>query len=128
MMTIIPEAVLAITALCNAPCRKRQEQRIHYIASSGMSASGFAISSGPSLEEELTMEIKDIVGVSDVSIEPAGEEIQVNVVLREMVFEVFDKVVQKEIELFDRFPEKRFHVSITSEQELRSNIPSVHAA
>jgi hypothetical protein len=74
------------------------------------------------LGQTVTNEIEDIDGVQGVSIKQAGDSYAVNVVMETIDFESFQKVVAKELELFDKYPGLRFDFNIDFAQNEESNL------
>ena len=127
-MTIIAETILAMTVLCTAPNRKRSEQHLHFYTSGNVSHNYFQISSGMSLERKLNIELGEIEGVQAVAIKRSGNVVEVNVVLETLEFTSFQKVTQKEIDLFERFPGMDFEFNVVPSAALEETQPVLHAA
>ncbi len=72
----------------------------------------FQMASGVSLERELNIELSAIKGVRDVDITSTAGGLEVNVVLNELEFSVFEQVIQKELDLFDQSPDLRAHFNV----------------
>jgi hypothetical protein len=118
---IIAETILAISVLCTVPKRKVSEFDICYV-SDGVHA--YQLSSGVSLERKVTIDLSEIDGVRDVDISRNGNVFEVRVAMNTLEFEKFEKVVQKEIELFDAFPGLTFNfdISLADRAELAESV------
>jgi hypothetical protein len=124
---IVTEAVIVATVLCtSASCGKRAGRKVHYYIS-GPLRTGFQISTDSSLQTKLTMELKNIPGVRSVAIDRKGNQFDVSVVLETLDFAIFDQVVQREVYLFDEFPEFKFRFSILPADAIDDTL-SLHAA
>ena len=98
---IIAESILALSVLCTIPKRLNLGHELQYISGAGTC---FQVSSGPTLEERLTMDIEQISGVREVSVKRNGDSLDVCVVIDNMEFALYEKVIQKELDLFEKFP------------------------
>jgi hypothetical protein len=111
------ETFIAVGSLALAlPSKRREgssENRICIVSTD--SGNSFQLSSGPSLEANVKSEIEDIDGVKRVVVVGDGTDYTVTVRLKEMEFSVFEKVIAKEIELFDQYPNKNFKFDILPE-------------
>jgi hypothetical protein len=72
---------------------------------------------GVSLERKLTNDIENIQGVTDVQIRQVNGAMEVNVVLDKLEFSVFEKVIQKELDLFDQFPDLQVRFNVVPREE-----------
>jgi hypothetical protein len=111
-MITIAETVIAVTTLCNAPSRKRSEQYVHYFTSGSASQNCFQVSSGISLERRLRVELEEITGVHRVAVKQDGDDLNVNVVLETLEFAAFEKVILREMEISEQFPNLRVHFNV----------------
>jgi|HubBroStandDraft_6_1064221.scaffolds.fasta_scaffold1701503_2 hypothetical protein len=121
---IVVETVMLVTMLCTSPCRRVSTHHFQY-ANSGRT--GFQISSDNSLEANVTADLKNIPGVRSVVVSRAGNDFDVDVVLENLEFQIFDQVVKRELYLFDEFPEFNFRFSILPAVAV-DEAPALHAA
>jgi len=119
------EFCLAITALCVPNVVKRSNEENHlFVCSSG--ASSFTIAGGLGLEFKMIIDLKNIVGVRDASVQRKGNTFSVNVLLESLDFPPFEKVVAKEMELSEQYPDFRFDFDIMPVEQQAT--PAIHAA
>ena len=118
---IIAETILAISVLCTVPKRKVPEFDVCYVAD-GVHA--YQLSSGMSLERKVIIDLSEVDGVRDVDISRNGNVFDVRVAMNTLEFEKFEKVVQKELELFDAFPGLTFNfdISLADQAELAESV------
>lgn len=74
------------------------------------------------------MELEAIDGVRTVAVRKNGDLLNVNVVLDTLEFAAFEKVVQKELELFDTHPDLRVRFNIEPFSPTEDTAPALHAA
>lgn len=133
-MTFLLESAIAATLVCatSPPRRERpnyQTQCIQYVSEADQgNIQRFQILSGTSLEERMEIEIRDIDGVSSVQVARAEGAVDVNVYLDSFEFELFDKVVQKELSLCEEYPEIRFYFNILPKSAMDAEASVRHAA
>src|SRR5437773_1922786 len=106
---IIAETALALSVICTLPRRRPcfgddAAERIPYILTTDRPRVSFQVASGVSLEHKLTKDIQEIAGVDGVTIRRMGASYQVSVIMGTFAFESYEKVIQKELELFDALP------------------------
>ncbi len=123
-MIFVAENVLAITTICSTARRRHVVAEPYYISNIATISNSFSVSTGISLGQTVTNEIEDIGGVQGVSIKQAEDSYAVNVVMETIDFESFQKVVAKELELFDKHPGLRFDFNIDFAQNEESNLGS----
>jgi hypothetical protein len=99
----IGETILVVTALCSGPPKKRQFEDQDYTVTSHTQGC-FQLASGSSLETKLTDDIGDIPGVRSVNVAPTEGGLDVLVVLEKLEFSTYEKVINRELELFEKFP------------------------
>lgn len=121
---IIAETFIVATLLCTSPCRKMSSRNFQYTVAG---KNGFQISSDDSLGALLTMELRNIPGVRNVAVNRSGNNFDVDVLLESLDFSVFDQVVNRELYLFDEFPEFNFRFSILPAVAV-DEAPALHAA
>lgn len=111
-MTLIGEAVLVVTMACTG--NRRQQSGCNAVPLTFVSdtSTGFQVCSGSTLEDEVRNELLDIEGVMSVDITPNGDRFQVRVELRELDFDLYSKVAQKELDLFDQFQAIKYRFDI----------------
>ena len=63
-----------------------------------------------------------------MDISRAGDTVDVNVVLEELDFSAFEKVIQKELDLFDSFPELEFRFNVIPAEAIEEVPAILHAA
>ena len=125
---IIAETALAVTFLCsNLPNRKRSGEFPHYISSGSRNC--FQIASGITLEAQVTEDIKNLPGVRSVSVQRNGSTFTVDVFMENLEIESFRRVSDKELALFDEFPDLNFNFMILPVEALEDmSFVSLHAA
>jgi hypothetical protein len=110
---IIAETVIAVTLFATVPKRIHDWSELHYISDGKTASNCFVASSGVSLEHRLTEELQSIEGVGAVTVTQLGNSYLVNVVMDTYEFSNYDKVIQKEMEMFDKHPSFKFHFDVT---------------
>ncbi len=115
-MILGPEVALCVS-LCTAP-RKQAEWEMQFFASSARNS--FDLASGMSLERKVKIDLEDINGVQWVDIQRDGNAFSVNVIVDELEFGSFEKITQREIELFDKYPDLSFSFQVTPMVALRN--------
>ena len=111
-MTIIAEGVLVVTLICGAARRRPHEEDSYYV--SGEAPRCYQVLTGISAEEELMNEIESIQGVGGVVIRQlAPDSYEVNVTMETFEFENFQRVVQKELEVFDKLSSSKYVFNIS---------------
>jgi len=82
------------------------------------------MSSGVSLEEELVRELKNIEGVAAVDISHVGGSYHVNVTMGTYDFPSYEKVIEKEMEMFDKGPGSKcvFNVSFAEHAAISDSV------
>jgi len=121
-MIFVAETVFAITTICTTARRRHVVAEPYCISNIATISNSFSVSTGISLGQTVTNEIEDIDGVQGVSIKQAGDSYAVNVVMETIDFDSFQKVVAKELELFDKYPGLRFDFNIDFAQNEESNL------
>ena len=124
----IAESVIAMTVLCSAPKRQRRWDDLHQMSNGAQAVNCFQITSGISLEHKVTIELEEIVGVRDVKIQRNGNSFSVDVVVADLEFSTYEQVINKEIELFDRFPELSFEFNVMPASALEITPTVLYAA
>lgn len=114
---LVAETVLALSVVCTLPkrrvCSGREvSELVPYVITTDTTPRSFQMADGVSLERKLTDDIENIQGVADVQIKQIDGALEVNVTLDNLEFSLFEKVMQKELDLYDQFPDMpvRFNV------------------
>jgi hypothetical protein len=76
------------------------------------------------LEDRVIIDLLTLNGVVDVFVRRDGSVLNVHVVLDDLEFSKFEKVIQKELELTEKFPHLRFRFNVSPKLEAA---PWVHA-
>jgi hypothetical protein len=87
-------------------------------------AKSVAMASGKTLDERIMSELDEMAGVRETSVVRTGDAVRVTVILDDMDFSRFDAVVQKELELYSRYPDLSFYFDIVSAAELEEELES----
>ena len=103
------ETAVAATLLCTANKRQCSEIESLSVVNSKHGTSLFKVSSGRTLEGKMVNDIQDMAGVVDVTVKRTGDTFDVFVVMENMEFEPFDRVVNCKLALYDRYPNYTFH-------------------
>jgi len=74
------------------------------------------------LESSEKQELENIQGVTGVEIDRQGDRYYVTVTLQDLEFSVFDKVIEQELALFDKYPNKSFNFDIMPEYVKASSL------
>lgn len=72
-------------------------------------------------------EIEDLPGVRDVTVRRQQDDFEVTVVMESLQFPLFRQIVQKELELTDKYPDYTFDFNVLPIAVVE-NAPPVHAA
>jgi hypothetical protein len=94
-----------------------EPESVPYMITTDISSRSFQVADGVSLERKLTNDIESIQGVTNVQVKRVGGALEVNVVLDKLEFSVFEKVIQKELDLFDKFPEMQVRFNVVPREE-----------
>lgn len=116
------ETALALSVVCTLPKRMvcvngEEPESVPYMITTDISSRSFQVADGVSLERKLTNDIESIQGVTNVQVKRVGGALEVNVVLDKLEFSVFEKVIQKELDLFDKFPEMQVRFNVVPREE-----------
>lgn len=112
---MILEAVMC-GALCVPPRKEGSESellsrdRFFCVATEGENA--FTVASSASLGDVVKADIEGLPLVRRVEIHQSGERYDVRVVMDRLEFSSFERVVQKELALYDNFPALNFSFDI----------------
>lgn len=111
---LIVETAVVVGMLCASTKRVRafEEMTPQYIIGNGLSIIPFQAPSGRTLERKMTSEIEEMPGVMSVNVKRTGDAFDVFVMMRDMDFDAFSGVVQKELELDSRFPAYTFNFEL----------------
>jgi hypothetical protein len=127
---IIAETIIVLGTACwSLPSkRRRSETQMNYITCGSSEQNCFQISDSATMEESLQSELEEIVGVHSVQVERNGNDFMVEVTLHSLAFEIFERVIEKEIALFDEFPNLNFRFNIQPASVTEEHSPTFHAA
>jgi hypothetical protein len=109
---IVVETVVA-GILYVLPTRRTMFQDLQYVTSRTVNC--FQIASGSSLEAQLSHEIEDMPGVRSVNVRRTENDgLEVSVLLENLEFSTYERVIQKELDLYDKFPDMpvKFNVDL----------------
>ncbi|HYL73330.1 MAG TPA: hypothetical protein VEU96_03950 [Bryobacteraceae bacterium] len=110
---IIAETIIAVTLFATVPKKIHDWSELHYISDGKTASNCFEASSGVSLEHRLTEELQGIEGVGAVRVTQSGNSYFVSVVMDTYEFSNYEKVIQKEMELFDKHASFKFNFNVT---------------
>lgn len=125
---LIAETVVIVNLLCTSTKRRRSEldQEPQYTTNS---IAWFEVASGRTLEGKMTSDIEEMPGVVEVRVMRTGDTFDVFVVMENMEFGPFNAVIQKELELYAKFPRYTFNFDLTPVMALEPDPAlSLHAA
>jgi hypothetical protein len=115
-----------MSILCTVPKRRSFETELFVVATG--SSQRFELSTGASLEDTLTSEIENIAGVGSVEINQVGDSCQVNVTMETYDFSSYEKVIEKEMQLFDQNHGSKFVFNVTFAERPVSGSSASNAA
>ena len=117
----VAETALMLTMVCTLPKRRiangELSEPVPCVITTDSSPRSFQMADGISLERKVTNDIENIEGVTDVQIKHVDGALEVNVVLDKLEFSVFEKVIQRELDLFDRFPDLQVRFNVVPREE-----------
>src|SRR5437764_355591 len=122
--------LIAETAVVIGPASadlRRLDVDSGYVVCESSHVVGVQIASGRTLEGQIISDIKQMNGVRHVSVLRSGSAFEVVVVMENMDFDPFNAVVQKELDLYSRFPNFTFHFDIAPAEAVQE-VPPVNAA
>jgi hypothetical protein len=111
------ETTIGATLMFCTATRRRPESEF-MLVSNGTKC--VYIASGDTLEAKIMSEIEELIGVRKTAITRTGDAVRVSVIMNSMEFSQFDAVVQKELELYARYPSLTFYFDIISSSELEA--------
>ena len=124
---IVAETLLAVTLMSSLP-KKRSGQERDYVYSSN-AGNCFEIASGMSLERTVNTEIEELPGVHSVAVKRNSQtSFVVDVVMETLEFSTYQKVIEKELDLFDQFPALTFEFNVVPLAAVQGTSPVSHAA
>jgi len=125
---ILAETVLA-GVLCSTVHKRQSSVPEVLYATTGLGYRNcFQMASGVSLERKLDIDLSGISGVQEVNITRKIDRLEVTVILNELDFVAFDKVIQKEVELFERFPQLKTRFEVLPAIAVSESPAFVHGA
>jgi len=127
-LIIIAETIIAATLLATVPKRRHDWSELHYIADGKTASNCFTASSGMSLEHKLMGELQEMHGVEGVEVTQSGNSYHVNVVMATYDFASYEKVIQKEMDLFNKHAGFRFSFNVTFSEHATIGDASENAA
>jgi hypothetical protein len=118
---LVAETVLALSVVCTLPKRRvysggEVSELVPYVITTDTTPRSFQMADGVSLERKLTDDIENIQGVVDVRVKQVNGVLEVSVVLENLEFPLFEKVTQKELDLFDQFPDMPVRFNVVPQQ------------
>jgi hypothetical protein len=110
---IIAETILVPTLLTSVPKKPKDWAELHYVCDGKTVSNCFVASSGVSVERKLTNELEKIDGVGAVEINQSGNSYRVNITMDSYDFSKYERVIAKELEMFDKIPGSKFVFNVT---------------
>jgi hypothetical protein len=125
---IIAETIIAVTLVATVPKRLHDWSELHYISDGKTASNCFAVASGVSWERTLTEELQNINGVGGVQVVQSGNSYTVNVVMDTYDFSSYEKVIQKEMDMFDQRAGIKVNFNVTFAEHAAIGSPALNVA
>lgn len=117
----VAETAMAVTMLCSSAKKRQRGDDPGWFSVSTSKCSSCVVSSGRTLERKMTDDIEALAGVLDVSLNRIGDSFSFTIVMQDMDYARFDRVVQKELEWSSAYPGFSFYFDIMSAAELEES-------
>src|SRR4051812_37281048 len=114
-MFLAETAVVGISLVCASTRRLHPDKFLQLISGTVKS---IPMASGKTLESRIMSELDELQAVCGTSVVRTGDHLRVTVILENMEFSRFEAIVQKELELYSRYPGLTFYFDIVAAAEL----------